>query len=34
MRIMEKIIGGQLGGEVRFSWRTQRLICEIALPLQ
>jgi two-component sensor histidine kinase len=33
-RIMEKIIGGQLGGEVRFNWRNQGLICEIALPLQ
>jgi two-component sensor histidine kinase len=33
-RIMEKIIGGQLGGQVRFDWRDQGLICEIALPLQ
>ena len=33
-RIMEKIIGGQLGGEVRFHWRNQGLICEIGLPLQ
>ena len=32
-RIMEKIIGGQLGGQVRFDWRDQGLICEIALPL-
>jgi hypothetical protein len=31
---MEKIIGGQLGGEVRFHWRNQGLICEIGLPLQ
>jgi two-component sensor histidine kinase len=33
-RILEKIIGGQLGGQVRFDWRDQGLICEIALPLQ
>jgi hypothetical protein len=25
---------GQLGGQVRFDWRDQGLICEIALPLQ
>jgi hypothetical protein len=29
-----KKIGGQLGGQVRFDWRDQGLICEIALPLQ
>jgi two-component sensor histidine kinase len=33
-RIMEKIIAGQLGGQVRFDWRDQGLVCEIALPLQ
>ena len=33
-RIMENIIGGQLGGEVLFHWHNQGLICEIALPLQ
>jgi PAS domain S-box-containing protein len=33
-RILEKIIGGQLGGQVRFDWRDHGLICEIALPLQ
>jgi two-component sensor histidine kinase len=33
-RIMEKIIGGQLGGQVRFDWREQGLICEFVLPLQ
>jgi PAS domain S-box-containing protein len=33
-RIMEKMIGGQLGGQVRFDWRDQGLICEITLPLQ
>jgi PAS domain S-box-containing protein len=33
-RILEKVIGGQLGGQVRFDWRDQGLICEIALPLQ
>jgi PAS domain S-box-containing protein len=32
-RIMEKIIGGQLGGQVRLDWRDQGLTCEIALPL-
>jgi two-component sensor histidine kinase len=31
--IIEKIIGGQLGGQVRFDWRDQGLTCEIALPL-
>jgi len=30
-RIMENIIGGQLGGEVRFDWRDEGLACEIAL---
>jgi two-component sensor histidine kinase len=33
-RILEKMIGGQLSGQVRFDWRDQGLICEIALPLQ
>jgi two-component sensor histidine kinase len=33
-RILGKIIGDQLGGQVRFDWRDQGLICEIALPLQ
>jgi hypothetical protein len=33
-RILEKIIGGRPGGQVRFDWRDQGLICEIALPLQ
>jgi PAS domain S-box-containing protein len=32
-RIMENIIAGQLGGEVRFDWRDQGLTCEIALQL-
>ena len=32
-RILEKMIGGQLGGQVRFDWRNQGLTCEIALPL-
>jgi PAS domain S-box-containing protein len=32
-RILEKMIGGQLGGQVRFDWRDQGLICEIALLL-
>jgi PAS domain S-box-containing protein len=31
--IMEKIIGGQLGGAVRFDWRDQGLTCEIVLQL-
>jgi PAS domain S-box-containing protein len=30
-RIMENILGGQLGGEVRFDWRCQGLACEIML---
>jgi PAS domain S-box-containing protein len=30
-RIIENIIGGQLGGKVRFDWRAQGLTCEIAL---
>ena len=30
-RIMENILGGQLGGEVRFDWRDQGLACEITL---
>ena len=29
--IMENILGGQLGGEVRFDWRGQGLACEIIL---
>jgi PAS domain S-box-containing protein len=33
-RILEKIIGVQLGGQVRLDWRDQGLICEISLPLQ
>ena len=33
-RILEKIIGGQLGGEMRFIWRDKGLVCEIALPLE
>jgi two-component sensor histidine kinase len=32
-RIIENIIGGQLGGKVRFDWRAQGLTCEIALLL-
>jgi PAS domain S-box-containing protein len=32
-RIMENIIAGQLGGEVRFDWRDQGLTCDIALQL-
>jgi PAS domain S-box-containing protein len=31
--IMENIIAGQLGGEVRFDWRDEGLACEITLPL-
>lgn len=29
MRIVEKIIGGQPEGKVRFNWRGQGLTCEI-----
>ena len=32
-RVVENIIAGQLRGEVRFDWRNQGLVCEIALPL-
>ena len=32
-RIMENIIGCQLGGEVRFDWREQGLAGEITLPI-
>ena len=32
-RIMERIIGGQLGGEVGFDWSDQGLTCQIVLPL-
>jgi len=32
-RIIEKIIGGQLAGEVCFDWRDQGLTCQISLPL-
>jgi two-component sensor histidine kinase len=32
-RIMENIIGCQLGGQVRFDWRDQGLACEISLPI-
>jgi len=32
-RVAENIIAGQLKGEVRFDWRNQGLVCEIALPL-
>jgi PAS domain S-box-containing protein len=32
-RIIEKIIGAQLGGKVRFDWRAPGLTCEIALLL-
>jgi two-component sensor histidine kinase len=32
-RIIKDLIGGQLGGKVRFDWRAQGLTCEIALLL-
>jgi two-component sensor histidine kinase len=32
-RIIENIIGGQLGGMVRFDWGDKGLTCEIALQL-
>jgi PAS domain S-box-containing protein len=32
-RIIENIIGGQLGGKVHFDWRAPGLTCEIALAL-
>jgi two-component sensor histidine kinase len=32
-RIIENIVGGQLGAKVRFDWSAPGLTCEIALPL-
>ncbi len=32
-RIVENMIGYQLGGEVRFDWRDQGLACEITVPI-
>ena len=32
MRVMEKMIQGQLKGEMHFDWRAEGLACEIALP--
>ena len=31
-RVMERMIQGQLKGEIRFDWRAEGLTCEIALP--
>ena len=31
-RVMEAMIRGQLKGEMRFDWRAEGLVCEIALP--
>jgi PAS domain S-box-containing protein len=31
-RVMEGMIRGQLNGEMRFDWRAEGLVCEIALP--
>ena len=30
-RVMEKMINGQLKGQIRFAWRAQGLACEITL---
>jgi two-component sensor histidine kinase len=32
-RVLEDIIGGQLGGELRLDWRAEGLACEMSLPL-
>jgi two-component sensor histidine kinase len=31
MRVMQTIIRGQLNGDVRFDWRAEGLVCEIAM---
>ena len=31
-RVMEKMITGQLSGQIRFAWRAQGLSCEITIP--
>jgi two-component sensor histidine kinase len=31
-RVMEKMINGQLKGQIRFAWRAQGLACEITIP--
>jgi PAS domain S-box-containing protein len=31
-RVMESMITGQLGGQIRFAWRAQGLACEITVP--
>ena len=31
-RVMDSMIRGQLKGEMRFDWRAEGLVCEIALP--
>jgi two-component sensor histidine kinase len=31
-RVMEKMVRGQLRGELRLDWRVQGLACEIVLP--
>jgi two-component sensor histidine kinase len=32
-QVIERMIGGQLKGEMRFDWRAEGLACEIALPV-
>jgi two-component sensor histidine kinase len=32
-RVMERMIRGQLNGDVRFDWRAEGLACEIAIPM-
>jgi hypothetical protein len=32
MRVMERIIRDQVKGKIRFDWRREGLVCEIALP--
>jgi two-component sensor histidine kinase len=32
-RIMDRMVRGQLNGEIRFDWRTDGLVCEIVIPV-
>ena len=31
--VTERVIGDQLKGEIRFQWRSEGLVCDIAIPL-
>jgi two-component sensor histidine kinase len=32
-RVIDQLVRGQLNGEVRFDWRAEGLVCEIAVPV-